>query len=486
MSRRLLNVSITILFVLLSGVCQAQEEASLREAIVRGDIESVQALLDAGVAPNTIFERDNMPLHVAVMRDRDDIIRLLLERGADPLHENRFGETPLDLVFTRGSAKSFWPLYRATESMNAEVAMQIPVMLDEAVSRDHRALLEALLDPAQALPKSSGVELNLFFKAAEWGSVSVLQYFSEGDRDLRQVDAASQWTALHFLAQGGHRDGLQWILAQGAAVNVRDARGMTPLHMAVYMGHAEVAEGLLKAGAEVDAADENGRTPLHIAAYQGYGALIRVLLLQGASPERKTLAGHTPMDIVRTRRFTALRTLFPFDSGTPSALSDEFAGSLLALREAIQGKNSQRALGLLASNDALTLDGADRYGVSLLHYASDVGDRAILDVLLDRGVDVNLSDAQSGWSPLMYAVANGHIEATELLIAAGADVNHQDAMGWTALHLSEFHEHRGLRRLLKAAGAQEDMGNELGHTAEMLAQRGRQYRADQYGKLVQP
>ena len=38
------------------------------------------------------------------------------------------------------------------------------------------------------------------------------------------------------------------------------------------------------------------------------------------------------------------------------------------------------------------------------------------------GEDVNTKDADS-WTPLHQAAVNGHNEATELLITAGADVN---------------------------------------------------------------
>jgi len=67
-----------------------------------------------------------------------------------------------------------------------------------------------------------------------------------------------------------------------------------------------------------------------------------------------------------------------------------------------------------------------------IHDAAEAGDLAGVQAELDKGVDVNATDA-AGWTPLHYAAGSGHKEVTELLITNGADVNAKDDDGETPL-----------------------------------------------------
>ncbi len=57
-------------------------------------------LLDAGASVDVENTYGNTPLFVAVLnsRGRGDIIGLLRSRGADPLHVNASGQTPVGLA----------------------------------------------------------------------------------------------------------------------------------------------------------------------------------------------------------------------------------------------------------------------------------------------------------------------------------------------------------------------------------------------------
>jgi ankyrin repeat protein len=86
-----------------------------------GDVPSAELLLDKGadvdvrsrpssspagmprsLRPNRWAAGGNTPLHLAVLADRSDMVRLLLGRKADPGATNSLGQTPLD--YARGAA----------------------------------------------------------------------------------------------------------------------------------------------------------------------------------------------------------------------------------------------------------------------------------------------------------------------------------------------------------------------------------------------
>ena len=115
------------------------------------------------------------------------------------------------------------------------------------------------------------------------------------------------------------------------------------------------------------------------------------------------------------------------------------------------------------------IDAHDEFGMSLLHYAADIGNVEILESLIGAGASVNTNNEKSGWSPLMHAVSSGHTNASKVLMMAGANVNTQDAIGSTPLHLAYFFDNADLISALGVAGARTDLRNHEGDLPEELA-----------------
>jgi len=65
--------------------------------------------------------------------------------------------------------------------------------------------------------------------------------------------------------------------------------------------------------------------------------------------------------------------------------------------------------------------------------AAKRGDAAALRALAQAGADLNAKDKAQGWTPLMFAIEQGHSDAVTFLIEAGADVNSPAETGTTAL-----------------------------------------------------
>jgi hypothetical protein len=61
------------------------------------------------------------------------------------------------------------------------------------------------------------------------------------------------------------------------------------------------------------------------------------------------------------------------------------------------------------------------------------GDIARVTSLVQKGIDVNVKERRGGATPLMHAAAIGSLDALQLLLDKGADVNARNAAGATAL-----------------------------------------------------
>lgn len=73
-----------------------QGETPFKIAVVRQNAQLVKDLLDAGADPNATGEDDQTPLHHAAGRENFEFIRLLLEHGASLTPVDIYGQSPLD------------------------------------------------------------------------------------------------------------------------------------------------------------------------------------------------------------------------------------------------------------------------------------------------------------------------------------------------------------------------------------------------------
>ena len=68
-------------------------------------------------------------------------------------------------------------------------------------------------------------------------------------------------TAIHIAANSGHLSCVQYLISQGAEINITDTRfRMTPLHLSAAAGNEKIVKVLLEKGADVSAVDSKGRT----------------------------------------------------------------------------------------------------------------------------------------------------------------------------------------------------------------------------------
>jgi ankyrin repeat protein len=167
----------------------------------------------------------------------------------------------------------------------------------------------------------------------------------------------------------------------------------------------QVAEQARRDPALVHARRDDGATPLHVAAAGGHTEMISVLLAHGADIDARDNLGHSPVSLAAR-----------FIHGTGAGGWADHAGVT-----------------------AFLLD----HGAALDVWAATILDRAdALDALLRA--DPALVDAREpvgtpmgmGLTPLHHAAERGHLAATRVLLAHGADVRATDHRGRPPLYLA--------------------------------------------------
>lgn len=91
--------------------------------------------------------------------------------------------------------------------------------------------------------------------------------------------------------------------------------------------------------------------------------------------------------------------------------------------------------------------------LSAVHFAAATGDTGALRAQIQSAPELVNSPDETGSTPLHYSAANGHRDATEYLLTAGADVNARNATGATAADLARVNGHYEVADILASRSA---------------------------------
>ncbi len=117
-----------------------------------------------------------------------------------------------------------------------------------------------------------------------------------GTQIVNTHDVSTGETGLHIVTARRDLTWMQFLVAHGANVNARDARGTTPLVLACNLGFIEGVDYLISSGAKVDEPNNTGETPLITAVHRRDLAMVRALLKAGANPDRPDNSGRSARD----------------------------------------------------------------------------------------------------------------------------------------------------------------------------------------------
>jgi len=100
-----------------------------------------------------------------------------------------------------------------------------------------------------------------------------------------------------------------------------------------------------------------------------------------------------------------------------------------------------------------------------IHTAVVTGNLEAVQMHIAAGTDLNTKDPFGGSSPLISAAVFGKTEIAKVLIDAGADINFQNNEGSTALHTAAFFCRPEIVKMLLAKNANRTLKNKYNSTA---------------------
>jgi ankyrin repeat protein len=269
-------------------------------AVYRGDEATVRQMLARDPALARAEYAYLQPLHYAVRGGRIEMVRLLLDAGADPLAEGwsgKFGDeirddTPLarardreltEIVALLEAAAGDRP--RSTAEEKEAPSTPERELEDEMMRICHRGNISAAVAMIEKHPDIAQAGL---YEAVHQNHPELVKILLE-----RGADATTPWRwacwytpLMHSLRYSKPRyDIAQLLIDHGVDPNETNGMGMTALHIVAGQGTVDAARWLLDRGADVNARDrEFESTPLAWAARAGREDMARFLLSRGAAP----------------------------------------------------------------------------------------------------------------------------------------------------------------------------------------------------------
>jgi len=187
------------------------------------------------------------PMHGAAAYGHPEMVKYLIDKGADVNIANDFGYTPILGAASGGNVEGIQYLIDAGADINTK------------------------------LPNGE----SLIHMAARGGNVEVLKMLVDNGVDINQKTDFGRIPLINAI-YSEQLEAIKYLVEHGANLNNRNNNGATVMHAAMYRDSIEVVEYLIKKGAPVDETENNGNRPINIAVMQGKGDYTALLAKAGA------------------------------------------------------------------------------------------------------------------------------------------------------------------------------------------------------------
>jgi ankyrin repeat protein len=291
---------------------------------------------------------------------------------------------------------------------------------DEAQQGNTAAVIAALRHQAD-VNAAQGDGMTALHWAASRNNADLVEVLLHAGANVKAATRIGGYTPLILAAQNGSAAVIQPLIKAGADVNVRTANGTSPLMFAAASGDVDAVNALLENGAEVNATESmRGLSAVMFATAANRSGVIKVLAEHGADLKATTKI----IDLRNLDRSAFVGVL----NGNPLPPSAATSGRAATLAEG-SGSGMTPARG--GQPKAAGVD-RDYQGNELVHsqggmtpllFAARQGYIESAGALLAAGADVNQQNAGDQTSPLLEAVINGNFDVAKLLLDHGADPN---------------------------------------------------------------
>eukprot|EP00931_Biecheleriopsis_adriatica_P049717 TRINITY_DN28768_c0_g1_i1.p1 TRINITY_DN28768_c0_g1~~TRINITY_DN28768_c0_g1_i1.p1 ORF type:complete len:1439 (-),score=289.64 TRINITY_DN28768_c0_g1_i1:31-4347(-) len=443
--------------------------------------DAVEEMLKSGADANLEDSTGQTAMFFAVIENKVEVCRLLLQAGADPHKTSNARFSPYRFVMEQKKSQELVDLFQTLQQPKVSGPERQPAVgiasnsgystqvFNPLKSRLRKAVSAPKTPPvkrrnlgrARAAPNEDVVkklsqhgggassstsatlqpkisELSELAQAVFQGSVNEARRLISNGANLKWSDIKTGLSLVSLAAKRHEHDDRvatdmcrMLVMEYKLAPVYVDLQGRTALFHAITRGHSECAAFLIQAGCNPTKDDCNKRTPLHLAAHLMTPECAVTLLKNLADPLYEDKDSSTPLlEAAVEGHQKTLQSLLNHPA-VPLQLAGDLGDALL--RNADLG-----CIELLASAGCIVDRASSPDGqLPPLHAAAHNGDLRRLEALIEARANVERCAACDGRTPLHWAVRNKQLDLCEILLTKyHADPEAQDASGQTPVMIA--------------------------------------------------
>jgi len=421
----------------------------LHIAVTQGNAQIAEILIVLGAKPDNQDLSGKTALRYAVDRKQTAMVKMLIDRGADPFITDVGGTSPalvalhsdislLDAMFNSRNINNTGPdgrtiLHHASDALmpkEVDLLLSKGALVQIKDKADRTALDLALLYPEKL--EAAQIAEKLILKGAN-PSFPEFSWFADTVRrpDYGAARFANGNTPLHEAISRYQHGFALFLLLNNVDPNLKNLNGDASLHLAVKMGYVEGARLLLSHNANPDILDANQSTPLHLTVPATQRLeMVKLLLAFKANPALMDIQGNTPLHKAVAQLYAPEIVETLIQAGAPVNAQNSKGDTPLIICARTEHYEYARPL-IEANAEIFKMNQA---GENALKIALSKGYTAVDNIVLPS--NVNQSDDNSN-SVLMTAVSlKASPDVLKLILSKGADPNAKNKAQDTALHIS--------------------------------------------------
>ena len=293
------------------------------------------------------------------------------------------------------------------------------------------------------------------------------------------VDIVNTLSELHWCKRGNDVEkAVELVLNDGLGINTPALSNRTPLLWASLSSSGEFIKTLIDLGANVNAQrTDDKEAPLTLSSGWNKFMAVYLLLDRGADANIASADGNSPLHTAVSKGFFDITKLL-VEKGSYVNLQNKEGRTPLFL--SVKNKHEQ-LIKLLIENEADVRIGykensTERFylvrgknrGRAAWHYIAgeQVNEPEIIDLLVKSGANVNAQDAE-GFTPLHMAAIHGNLKIVKKLVDLDADVNIVTTDGKNAAELAHLNEELEIEEYLELKMASSQRTKEKEEDSEL-------------------
>ncbi|XP_033631150.1 transient receptor potential cation channel subfamily A member 1-like [Asterias rubens] len=406
-----------------------------------GCTQAVRALINHGANCDASTTNGQRPIHLAARRGLADVIQVLMEADKGQVNvRNNDLITPLHMVALNGNVEALRLLITYGAKIDVKDINNIsPIML--SVSSGHLDMTETIL------------------KTASSQDLSTNDILEDTDNEGNSL--------LHAAAKNGHAKLVEFLLRNGASVDVQKNSGQTPLHLAAVMGFVDMAAMMIEYEATIEYQDDELMTPLHKASMFNRLPMVKLLLENGAKINAVGKDGFTPLLLACWKGHADVVRELVAQKADITIKDHQLKTCLHWCVE--MGHCELVDIIIESETGSELMEHQDKLDHSPMHYSAEIGNKQLMEMLISKGAKGGTRNVDEK-TPLHIAAQFGHLSCVETFLKNFPNfLNDDDVDGNTPLLLASRGGHHCVILFLLGMGADIYKRNDEWKTVLSLA-----------------